>query len=321
MSKLLYEQCVAVGALSEFENLRVYKGKKIFENSVQNVISQDNPVAIILGGQNASGKSTLGKQFLKEYQNAGGIAKVESDALREYHPLFLNFIRDNEKMMPAYTAKDCGRWTRRLIEDLGRNRCNMLIETTMRSLAVVCETVQRLHEGGYNVQINAFIVCYDKSLAGCFKRYEDMKVDGFGRFVHDHSLNVAYQGMPETLQALKDQNLATHIHLYTREQPLFVGDYRTTDIVKLVNQERRREFTPDEIKFLSTQWKETSTMMLARGAGKDEYLEVAIRMKNRIHAMISEKYPQKNISTAVNIYHEFNRTVHQAMGISKGIAF
>ena len=86
MSALLYDQCVTFCALSDFENLNVYRNKKIFEDTVQGVIPQDNPVAIILGGQNASGKSTLGKQFLKEYQNTGGIAKVEGDALREYHP-------------------------------------------------------------------------------------------------------------------------------------------------------------------------------------------------------------------------------------------
>jgi UDP-N-acetylglucosamine kinase len=246
-----YEQCVIAGALSELENLRIYKNAKIFEEFSHNVIPQNNPVAIILGGQNASGKSTLGKKFLQEYQRNGmGIAKVEGDALREYHPLFSNFVQDNEKMMPAYTAKDSGMWTRRLIEDLGRNRCNMLVETTMRSPAVVCETVRRLHEAGYNVQVNVFVVSYDKSLVGCFQRYEEMKVYGrYGRFVHQHALDAAYAGMPETLQVLKAQNLTSHIHLYTREHPLFIGNYRTTDIVNIVNQERRREFTVEETNF------------------------------------------------------------------------
>jgi ABC-type cobalamin/Fe3+-siderophores transport system ATPase subunit len=127
MSELLYEQCVAVGALSELENLRVYKDKKIFEDLAHNATPQDNPVAIILGGQNASGKSTLGKQFLKEYQNAGGIVKIEGDALREHHPLFSSFIQGDDKLMTAYTAKDSGRWTERLIRDIAISKRNMLI--------------------------------------------------------------------------------------------------------------------------------------------------------------------------------------------------
>jgi UDP-N-acetylglucosamine kinase len=310
MSESRYKQCVEIGALSEAENLRIYKNKKIFEDTLQSATPQTNPIVIILGGQNASGKSTLGKQFLEEYRKNGmGIARVEGDALREYHPLFHNFLRNNDKMMPAYTAKDSGRWTARLIEDLARNRCNMLIETTMRSPDVACETARRLHEDGrYDVQVKAFVVCYDKSLAGCFKRYEEMKVDGiYGRFVHKHALDAAYRGMPKTLQALKEQNLASCIHLYTREQPLFVGDYRAADIVSIVNQERRREFTEEETKFLHDQWKDVFSMMHCRHAGKEEFAEISDRMSDRIQTMIAEKYPRTNIDTIIDVRHELCR--------------
>jgi UDP-N-acetylglucosamine kinase len=299
--------------LSEAENLRVYKNKKIFEDALQSATPQTNPIVIILGGQNASGKSTLGKKFLEECRkNGGSIVRVENDALREYHPLFAAFVQDDEKMMPAYTAKDVGRWTRRLIEDLGRNRYNMLIETTMRSPEVICETARRLHhEAGYDVQVNVFVVSYDKSLVGCFRRYERMQIDyGFGRFVHDHALKAAYAGMPETLQALKAQNVASHIHLRTREQPLFTGDYRTTDIVGIVNQERRREFTAEETAFLRDQWKEVFALMHSRNAGKDEFLEITNRMSDRVQTMVAEEYPQTNINAIVDICHELTQELH-----------
>jgi hypothetical protein len=209
-------------------------------------------------------------------------------------------------MMPAYTAKDSGRWTARLIEDLARNRCNMLVETTMRSPDVACETARRLHDdGGYDVQVKAFVVCYDKSLAGCFKRYEEMKVNEIcGRFVHKHALDAAYTGMPKTLQALKEQNIATYIHLYTREQPLFVGDYRTVDIINIVNQERRREFTVEETKFLHDQWNDVFAMMHSRNADKEEFVEITERMSARIQQMTAEQYPQRNINAIIDIRHE-----------------
>lgn len=306
MSERLYEQCVLVGALKESESFLIYKNKKIYEAISQGTIPQKNPIAIILGGQNASGKSTLGKQFLKEYQNAGGIAKVESDALREYHPLFPNFVQDNDKLMTAYTAKDSGRWTELLIRDLAASKRNMLIETTLRSPDVVTETVKQLHHlAGYDVQVKAFVVPYDMSLAGSFRRYEDMKVEySFGRFVHNHALNAAYAGMPKTLQALKEQNIASCIHLYTRKQPLFLEDYQTTDVVNIVNQERRREFTTEETKFLHNQWNETFTMMRSRGAGKEEFTEISDRMSARIQNMIAEKYPKTNVNTIIDIRNE-----------------
>jgi hypothetical protein len=223
--------------------------------------------------------------------------------------LFPNFIQDDDKLMTAYTAKDSGRWTERLIRDLAASKRNMLIETTLRNPSVATETVKQLHHlAGYNVQVKAFVVHYDKSFVGCFKRYEEMKVyRGFGRFVHKHALDAAYAGMPKTLQALKEQNLVSHIHLYTREQPLFIGNYKTTDIVNIVNRERRREFTTEEVKTLHTQWEDVFAMMCSRGAGIEEFLEINERMSARIQTMIAEKYPQTNINTIVDIHHELTQ--------------
>ncbi|MDR3235386.1 MAG: zeta toxin family protein [Prevotellaceae bacterium] len=151
-----YNDCVNAGQLSIEENLQIYKKDKIFERTVTNTFPRSRPTAIILGGQNASGKSSLGDQFLKEYKQIGcGIVRIEGDALREYHPKFHEYNLANDKLMAAYTAKDSGEWIRRLIEDTGKSRRNMLIETTLRNPNIVGETARLLHEGGYDVQIKA----------------------------------------------------------------------------------------------------------------------------------------------------------------------
>jgi hypothetical protein len=135
---------------------------------------------------------------------------------------------------------------------------------------------------------------------------------GFGRFVHKHALDAAYAGMPKTLQALKEQNIASCIHLYTREQSLFVGDYHAVDIVSVVNQERRREFTNEEVKSLQDQWNEVFTMMRSRNAGKEEFVEISDRMSDQIQTMIAEQYPRTNINTIIGIRNEFI-TSHQEL--------
>jgi hypothetical protein len=88
----------------------------------------------------------------------------------------------------------------------------------------------------------------------------------------------------------------------------------------MVERERLREFTPKEIKFLKAQWKETSTMMLARGADKDEFSEIYIRMKTRIQSMVADKYPAANIHTMVNIYYDLKCTWQKVRSISKGMS-
>jgi predicted ABC-type ATPase len=311
MYRQLYEKCVIAGQLSPEMNLRIYREKEIFEKAVAGVVPQKHPVAIILGGQNASGKSTLGEQFLPTYRHTGvGIVRIEGDALRDYHPNFELYNKENDKLMVAYTARDSGEWTRRLIEDAGRSYMNMLIETTMRSPEVVCETARRLHNAGYNVQVKIIVVSYDQSLIGCYERYETMKVArGAGRFVHEHALTASYTAMPETLLRLQREGLCSCIHLYTREKTLFQNDYHAADLAGIVKQERMREFRPDEAAFLQERWQIVVRQMSQRNANKEEFMEVLGRLENRQQVMIAEKFPQKNRDTITAIYKKIKHQI------------
>ena len=47
-----------------------------------------SPVALFLGGQPGSGKSGLAQYHLKQFADGGGVVLINSDALREYHPVF-----------------------------------------------------------------------------------------------------------------------------------------------------------------------------------------------------------------------------------------
>jgi len=308
-----YEECEIAGQLSITENLEIYRKKGLFRKAAFNVISQKHPVAIILGGQNGSGKSVLGEQFLSKHEQHG-IVRIEGDALRDYHPKFEEYNKINDKLMVAFTAKDSGIWTRRLIEDAGHNRMNMLIETTLRSPDVVCETVRRLAKIGYEVQAKIIVVNYDISLVGCYKRYEDLKsARGAGRFVFDHSLVAAYKGMPQTLLRLQNEKFCSCIHLYTRTEVLFEGDYTTNDISEIVEQERRRKFTDTEIQFLNERWEMVVDKMHERSATTEEFIEMLLRIKNRIQSMITEEYPQTNIDTIINIYQNIDRSISKIL--------
>ena len=299
------------GVLSERESLKQYVEENIYKVTVGDALPQDGPVAMIIGGQNASGKSSLSRQFVKAFEITGsGIVVIEGDALRRHHPKFQEYNTQDDKMMAVYTAKDAGRWTNRLIDDVSQEKYNLLLETTLRNPQTVTDTVERLSCAGYDIQIKAFVVSYDKSLVGSYHRYECMKAEsGAGRFVHDNALKAAYNGMPETLRALQIQNKCSSIHLYTREGVLFNGDYRQADIVRMVRQERIREYRPDEIKKLKDDWREVGSMMLKRNAGHKEYIEISARMKERIKTMSVEGAPGKNIETMCDIYRNFNNQI------------
>ena len=303
-----FEDCVTEGALPEIENLRIYKEEKVYERISNGLIPQNNPTAILLGGQIASGKSTLSQKTHSEFDLKGKIAAVDGDALRDFHPLFKKYNSENDKLTAAYTSIDSNRWTEKLVNDLARDRCNMVVETTLKNKKVVTNFAEKLNDIGYDIQAKILIVSYEKSLLGAYARYEYGKTErGAGRFVPDHVLNASYTALPEALQALKEQNICSCVHLYTREGVLFEGDYRSTDIVALVKQERCREFTQNEIKFLTDGWKEVGDQMIARGASSDEFAEIIDRMGNRIKMMKIEGVDSNNIDTMTNIQRDFKK--------------
>jgi ABC-type oligopeptide transport system ATPase subunit len=316
------EDCRKEGALPEICNFRIYKHERIYERAVENTTPQERPVAIILGGQPGSGKSTIGKDILDEYKAKGGIAFVEGDALREYHPKFNQYNRENDKLMAVYTASDSSRWSQRLIEDIARNRCNMVVESTLKDWKEVTGMVERFSNAGYEVQIRTIVVSYEKSLLGCYSRYEKPKIggNGYGRFVPDQTLSAAYTGMPDTLQALKEQGICSGIHLYSREKVLFEGDYRRTDIVGIVNRERLRAYTPEEVDFLRKGWTGVGEMMSARSARKEEFAEISGRMESRIKSMMNEGTAKENVQTMIDIHRDFKRQFFRDFSVSKGVS-
>ena len=67
----------------------LHKVKEIYqeekEKLLRNLIPQEKPLAFILGGQPASGKSKLAKEFIGKFSN-DNILFVNGDIYREFHP-------------------------------------------------------------------------------------------------------------------------------------------------------------------------------------------------------------------------------------------
>ena len=141
----------------------------------------------------------------------------------------------------------------------------MVIENTFKRKEPVKKKVEKIINAGYDVQARIVVSSYDKSMLGGYARYEDRKEkSGTGRFIHEDRLNDGYNALPDSLQTFKEQNVFSSIQLHTREGVLFDGDYRNTDIVAIVKQERCREYTPVEVKFLSDGWEKVGNQMQAR---------------------------------------------------------
>ena len=118
--------------------------KSLIYNSVAELrdinISSQKPIAIILGGQPACGKSTLINVAKKDHPNLDFLT-VNGDLYRQFHPN-KELIKDPIKY-PIETQIFSSVFTERLIEEAIKRKCNIIIEGTMRNPDVPLKTAQK----------------------------------------------------------------------------------------------------------------------------------------------------------------------------------
>jgi hypothetical protein len=78
----------------------------------------------------------------------------------------------DDKTAAFYTDRDSGRWVEKSIAYAKEHRLNLIIEGTMRSPAVVADTMQGLRHAGYEIDARALAVNERLSWQGVMQRYE-----------------------------------------------------------------------------------------------------------------------------------------------------
>jgi hypothetical protein len=256
--------------LSEVENLAIFSQIKE-ERIPEELQSQKNPLFIIIGGQPGAGKSRLGKTIQNSLTSKNKALLIDVDKLREYHPQYKVINKNNDKFSALYTGTDAGKWSELLLRSAASEKYNIVYESTLKNKDTICLMIQSFSKSGYDVSLQVMVVKPEISQVSTYLRYELLKnVQGYGRFVipkyHDDSV----ANIPRTLQAIKEQGLVSKIELYTRDKPLFQGDYKKEDIVAIANIEYKRALTPEEKQYIRESWDDVRRLMLKRGCQVDE---------------------------------------------------
>lgn len=171
-----------------------YEVEAIFEQKKDGLfedinISSQKPIAIILGGQPACGKSTLINVAKKDHPNLDFLT-VNGDLYRQFHPN-KELIKDPIKY-PIETQIFSSVFTEKLIEEAIKRKCNIIIEGTMRNPDVPLKTAQKFKDAGFTVE--AYIIAAPKEFTqlGLYNRYqEEVLSKGQGRLADIDSHNKA----------------------------------------------------------------------------------------------------------------------------------
>jgi len=249
---------------------RLYK--PIFDQAVSAY-----PLAILLGGQPASGKSGLINKIIAIHRDETFVV-INGDEYRQYHPRKQEFDKSFGQESPKYTQPFSNALVEYLKAECLRLRCNFIIEGTMRTYAVVERTANEVRQAGFRVEGHALAVHRQDSLLGVFQRYErDKQLTGVGRFspieVHDE----AYGQIPVNLNRAAQNSLFDRIVAYTRQPDgqLAIGIDRSTNaqepLAFVAEFERLRQpIYPAD--FYRKEWLALSELAQARGETDGTYL-------------------------------------------------
>ena len=131
----------------------IYLNKK--DKLIKGIVSQEKPIAFILGGQPASGKSGLAKAILRQFPDKDFLF-VNGDIYREFHPEAGELIKYPQRYS-AETQIFSNFFTEALIQEAITYKYNIIVEGTMRNPEVPLRTALAFRENGFDTEAFAIV--------------------------------------------------------------------------------------------------------------------------------------------------------------------
>ncbi|WP_407364875.1 zeta toxin family protein [Xanthomonas campestris] len=181
-----------------------------------NSTTQQQPKAVILGGQPGAGKGGLVAQAKAELdQNA---VTIDPDELRRYHPRVAEFRRENPYEWSGRTHKDASSWADELRIAATAEKKNLIFDTTLSDGKWASETlIKGLQEQGYEVEVRAVASPKLESEHGVDERFTaNTDRQGYGRHVPEGARDAIYGKLPVSLDTIH-ANSNVPIRIFNRE--------------------------------------------------------------------------------------------------------
>ncbi|WP_324824312.1 zeta toxin family protein [Sinanaerobacter sp. ZZT-01] len=241
--------------------------QQIKKDVFKNKFPEKNPEIFIVGGQPGSGKSTLIKKLSSQH-NAAVI--INGDDYRKYHPQSDYIGSVHNKRYTEFTDADVRVWTKKIFTYAINNQYSIIFEGTFRTMEI-CDTIKQLKCSGYQVNVQVMAVDRYQSRLATMYRYERQLIQGYiARYTSAQSHEDAYKNMPITLKKILEDGNANSIELYGRNGKIPISD----GIIKCLNMERNRSWTPNEHGLFLCHAKEVAKMIKERNSSAKEICEI-----------------------------------------------
>lgn len=201
------------------------------------LIAQEQPVLIILGGQPASGKSSAIYTISNQLEN--NIIALNGDDYKSYYPGYQNLLAEDSDA----TSKIVQPYSNYVVDSLKKELMsfghNILIEGTMRTAKTPIDTAEEFKSSGYKVEAYVVASNYYASRVGCVRRCErEIATTGSGRSVLVEAHDEAYANIPNTIRELNKSGLFDSINIVSRDGTILAQSKNNDDIVGIYTEQR-----------------------------------------------------------------------------------
>ncbi len=274
---------------------------------------QEQPCAIITGGQPGSGKSGLTAMAIERFRESGYVL-VDADKMRPYHPEYTKLMRADDKIAANLTHADCGPWATRLMRDGVAGRRNLIIDQTSRDPAAMAAMTQRLRQAGYSVEFHAMAVSSEVSEQRILQRYEGQRArDGFGRYSTKDKHDEAYAGVANTVASVDAGGQVDRLCLFDRylkliyQNQLVEGQWQPSPNARqALDAERSRPMTLQERRDFAKGYDGLHDLLTRaeRNASADELLGMAKLQSQARGMLMAEVFRQETPERAMQQHPE-----------------
>lgn len=212
---------------------------KLHDKIIDKVVSQsakpkagEKPVAILMGGGSASGKSTMRDNVIDQYLKDAGVqaGTVDSDEIKKDIPEFDSLIKTNPDDAARLVHEESSDVGAKMIDTLIEDGRHFIYDGTMKNKDKYMKLVNRLKDAGY--EVHAYIA--DIPLEEAIRR-SDERAKKSGRKVPHGIIESSHRGVPGSVEAIKDKVDSYKVFDNTETLTLFASN-------DFINPERYAQF-------------------------------------------------------------------------------
>lgn len=159
------------------------------------------PVAILMGGGSASGKSTMRESKIDPLLKEQGIkvGTVDADEIKKEIPEFRSLIETHPDDGARLVHDESSDITKLAMDEIIKQKRHFVYDGTAKNPEKYKKLIKQLKEAGYEVRLYGADVPLDEA-----KRRSDARAKKTGRKVPHDIIESSHKGFPKTFVAIKD---------------------------------------------------------------------------------------------------------------------